>query len=217
MAATLTTLRDRVETILADSGNAIWATSDIDEAIRQALDEYSLARPYINNTTDTFTSATRQIDVSAVTGLQQVFEVTIPYTSTAADLHRRARPFHHWVDEQKITVRGAYTPATGDVAQIRYSKVQELNGLLVAGVTSTSTTFPDGHESVIATGAAGFAATSRAIDLAEEVTIDRETGKTIQEWGREKMADFLRQLNQVATKEYRGRQRIDADDAEEQK
>ena len=45
MNATLTTLRDRVEQILADSGNAIWSTDDIDEAIRQAVHEYSKTRP----------------------------------------------------------------------------------------------------------------------------------------------------------------------------
>ena len=45
MTATLTTLRDRVELMLADSGNSIWSTDDIDEAIRQALHEYSKTRP----------------------------------------------------------------------------------------------------------------------------------------------------------------------------
>lgn len=45
MAATLSILRDRVEQVLADSGNAIWSTSDIDEAIRNALHEYSKTRP----------------------------------------------------------------------------------------------------------------------------------------------------------------------------
>jgi hypothetical protein len=45
MTATLTTLRDRVEIILADSGNSIWSTGDIDEGIRQALHEYSKTRP----------------------------------------------------------------------------------------------------------------------------------------------------------------------------
>ena len=44
-ALTLATMRDRVELVLQDSSNATWATGDIDEAIDQALEQYSRHRP----------------------------------------------------------------------------------------------------------------------------------------------------------------------------
>ena len=44
-AETLTTLPDRVETMLQDSTNATWATGDIDEAIEKALEEYNRHSP----------------------------------------------------------------------------------------------------------------------------------------------------------------------------
>ena len=36
--STLATIRDRIEVMLQDTGNAIWDTAVIDEGINQALD-----------------------------------------------------------------------------------------------------------------------------------------------------------------------------------
>jgi hypothetical protein len=44
--STLAEIRDRVEAKLLDETNVVWSTDTIDEAIRTALDEYSLALPY---------------------------------------------------------------------------------------------------------------------------------------------------------------------------
>ena len=66
MTATLATLRDRVELMLADTGNSIWSTDDIDEAIRQALHEYSKTRALRAVSTINISSTGREIDISCI-------------------------------------------------------------------------------------------------------------------------------------------------------
>jgi len=80
---TLTTLRDRVEIALQDSGNAIWATGDLDEAIRQTLEQYSRVRPQSGIATITLSSTGREVDISSVSGLLRVEKVWCPYDSSS--------------------------------------------------------------------------------------------------------------------------------------
>jgi hypothetical protein len=44
-SATLSTMETRVKNALMDSGLAVWAQAQIDEALQLALDEYSRAWP----------------------------------------------------------------------------------------------------------------------------------------------------------------------------
>jgi hypothetical protein len=193
-SATLTTLRDRVELLLADTGNAIWSTGWLDEAIREALHEYSKTRPLRSDGTLVLSADGREIDVSSLSGLLGVVQIWIPYTSTDPEYPPNVRPFEHWADAGKIYVSGDYEPASGDVARVFYTTLQTLDGL----DSATSTTFPADDESLIATGAAGYAATSRAVDLAEKVTLDRLTAQQVRAWGLAKLQEFRAGLKTVA-------------------
>jgi hypothetical protein len=194
MTATLATLRDRVETILADSGNAIWSTDDIDEAIRQAVHEYSKTRPLRSVGTVVLSSDGREIDISSLTGLLGVSQVWCDYDSTDPAYPPNRRPFEHWPDSQTVYVTGDYEPQSGDTMRVFYTKLQTLEDL----DSATSTTIPLDDESLIAIGAAGFAATSRAVDLAEKVTLDRLTGQQVRAWGLSKLQEFRSGLRAVA-------------------
>jgi hypothetical protein len=194
MSATLTTLRDRVEQILADSGNAIWSTDDIDEAIRQAVHEYSKTRPLRSVGTVVLSSDGREIDISSLTGLLGVSQVWCDYDSTDPAYPPNRRPFEHWPDSQKVYVTGDYEPQSGDTMRVFYTAMQTLEDL----DSATSTTIPLDDESLIAIGAAGFAATSRAVDLAEKVTLDRLTGQQVRAWGLSKLQEFRSGLRAVA-------------------
>ena len=194
MTATLATLRDRVEAMLADTGNAIWSSDDIDEAIRQALHEYSKTRALRAISTLTLSAAGREIDLSTLTGLLSVLEIWCDYTSSDPEFPANTRAFQHWRDESKLYVTDAYEPASGDVVRVFYTKLQTLNGL----DSATSTTLPLEDETLVATGAAGYAATSRAVDLAEQVTLDRLTAQQVRAWGMAKMQEFRAGLKTVA-------------------
>ena len=82
MANDLAGIRDRVEQVLVDTGNAIWATAVIDEAIRLILSEFSDAYPYSADDVLTLAADGREIDISSLTGLLNVVEVMWPYVAT---------------------------------------------------------------------------------------------------------------------------------------
>jgi len=197
MATTLALLRDRVEQILADSGNAIWSTDDVDEAIRRALHEYSKVRPYQKIGTLTLTSDGRELDASTLTGILGVARLWCDYTTSDPEYPPNERSFEYWPDSTTIYVTGDYEPQNGDVARVFYWVQQTLNGL----DSETVTTFPVDDESIIAGGAAGYAATSRAVDLAEQVTLDRLTAQQIRAWGLAQLQRFRAELKGVASAE----------------
>ena len=197
MAATLATLRDRVELILADSGNAIWSTGDIDEGIRQALHEYSKTRPLRAVDTLSISADGREIDISSLTDLLSVREIWCDYTAADPEDPPNRRAFMFWPDQSKLYVNDVYEPQNGDTMRVFYTKMQTLNGL----DSATATTVDLDDESLIAIGAAGYAATSRAVDLAEQVTLDRLTAQQVRAWGLSKMQEFRSGLKKVAERQ----------------
>jgi non-ribosomal peptide synthetase component F len=197
MAATLATLRDRVEQILADTGNDIWTTDDIDEAIRRALHEYSKTRPYQQIGTLTLVADGRELDASTLTGILGVREIWCDYTAADPEFPPNRRIFEYWPDSTTIYVTDDYEPQSGDVCRVFYTTMQTLKDLDAA----TATTFSDADESLIAEGGAGYAATSRAVDLAERVTLDRLTAQQIRAWGMAQLQRFRAGLKRVGEEE----------------
>ncbi len=188
----LAALRDRVELILADSGNAIWATGDIDEAIRQALHEYSKIRPLQEVGVITVATATHELSITTLTGLLGVSRVWHPYTAASPEDPPEWVAFELWADEALLYFPDELT--AGKVARIFYDKLQTIEDL----DSATATTVPADDESLICTGAAGYAAMSRALDLGEQVTLDRDVPQKAKTWAGQKLQDFRQGLAAVA-------------------
>jgi hypothetical protein len=188
----LAALRDRVEQILMDSGNAIWATGDIDEALRQALHEYSKIRPLAAVTTVNVTSATHELDISTITDLIGVSRVWCPYTAVSPEDPPEWCAFEHWEDLQILYFPDELDAST--VARVFYDAMQTIEDL----DSATATTVPADDESLICTGAAGFAALSRALDLDEQVTLDRDVPTKAKTWAGQKLQDFRQGLAAIA-------------------
>ena len=189
MPTTLAALRDRVEQILADSSNTILATDAVDEGIRQALDIYSKARPFLAITTLTLASDTREIDVSSITGLLNISRVWLPYDSSVTQFPAKWRSFEHWQDQDILYIDDEEgTPITDQVARVFYTKKQTLNGL----DSETTTTFADDDETLIAKGSAGYAILARAREVTEVVVLDDQVplSKQIMEWAKMQIATF---------------------------
>lgn len=197
MATDLASLQARVQQVLADTGAAIWTVADLTEALRQALSEYSEARPYEAATTLTLAYSGREISIASVTGLLDVLAVWCPYTAASPEDPPNLRPFTLSFDRQIIYISGAYVPAAGDVLRLFYTKAQTLDDLDGATVTTFSTE----SDSLIVTGAAGFAATSRAVDLAEGIALDAVRAQTVRAWGLSKLQDFRAGLRRISKRE----------------
>jgi len=194
MATTLTLLRDRVEEILADTANAIWSTGNIDEAIRQALHEYSQASPQDKETSLTLAADGREVATATITDLIDVTEIWCDYDSTDPDFPPPIRPFRFWKDIGTIYVMGQYEPQNADVVRVFYTALHILNGL----DSETSTSVPDEDVTALAHGAAGYAAMTRSVDLAEMITVDRAAVERMEKWGQELLADFRLHLQAIA-------------------
>ena len=187
--STLAAIRDRVEQQLVDTGNAIWSTDLIDEGLRQALAEFSLAIPLHAITTLTLSSDTRELDISSVSGLLDVVQLWLPYTASDPEYPPNVRPFEHWRDND-ILYLGEYEGQSGDVARIFYTAVQTVEDL----DSATATTLTGPQESILSTGGAGFAASSRSLDLEEQVTLGARVAKEIQAWGEMRLERFRSQV-----------------------
>lgn len=191
-AATLATLRDRVEQLLVDTSNAIWTTGLIDETIDQALSFYSEIRPQVVKSSLALTAILsangREIDISAITGLIKVVDVWAPYL--AADNVPTRRNFEHWLEQEIVHLDTGAVPTTADTARIFYTKAHTLNGLNSAGAT----TFRTGDDSLLVTGAAGYACLARTVDLLEQVTLGRQVVEELRTLGEIFLNEFKQRL-----------------------
>lgn len=184
MAATLTTLRDRVEATLQDAANARWATSDLDEAIRRALEEFSSACPREVIVPVTLAADGREVDLSALTGRLQVTRVWFPYTAADPEHPPRWAPFEVWGDTLYLDT--ADEPSAGEVARLWYSAPHTLNGLDGAAAT----TLPADAEGLVVGGAAGQAALQRAVELSESLNVDADVVERLTIYGRARLDEF---------------------------
>lgn len=192
MTFKLTGIRERVEEKLADKTNTIWSRTWLDEAIRDALFDYSQINPQDKIDTVTASADTYELDISSLTGVLSVSEVWTPYTAADPEHPPHRRTFRHWFDS-KILYFPGYQVQNGDVARVFYTALQTLDGLDGA----SSTTLPDIDETLLVTGALGHAATSRAIDLTEKVSVGQATAQQVRAWGLSKLQEFRAGLNAV--------------------
>ena len=190
---TLSTLRDRVELSLQDSGNARWTAEEIDEAISQALQRYSRVNPYTQIGTVTLSATGREIDISSLAGYQDVLRVWWDYDSSDPAYPPAWRDFELWPGDL-VYIKDGDEPQSGDVARVWYTQPQTLNGL----GTATATTFAADHAEVIITGAVGLAADARAVARSEKLNVHGRATPNLRTWATEKLALFERQLQIIA-------------------
>jgi hypothetical protein len=186
-------IRDRVEVMLQDTGNAIWDTGVIDEALRQALDQYNDVNPLHMETVITLPGDGREIALSGITGLLNVLDVWWPYDSAASSETwppNRVRGWRLWWDDAQpvlfLEIKDSSQPQTDEEVRVWYTKRQTIQDL----DSADSTTIRGDHESLIVLGAAGHAAMSRAIDLIEVVGTDLYQVGILGTWGQRKLREF---------------------------
>lgn len=194
-AATLSSLKTRLLQALMDSSGAIWSANDQEEAIRRALHEYSLVCPRRTVSSlalsGKLSANGREIDIASLAALVTVTNVWAPYTAT--DDKPNVRRFEHWFDQQKVYIADGSALANTDTARIFYTTPHTLNGLDSAG----STTFRYGDDSILLLGAIGYAAQARALDLTEQITLDRQTVEHLRALAAESLTAFRQHLQRI--------------------
>jgi hypothetical protein len=197
---TLSELRERLSQRLADSAHATWSTAALDEALRSALHDYSQALPMAAETVLSLPGPGREIALDGLPGLQSVTEVWWPYDS----LMYGAWPPNwvvgfrlRWDDARPVLLLTTQygEPRAGDELRLWYTRphmIQDLDGGEFTSVLRA-------HESVLLTGAAGYAASAEQLDRAGQVRLDPAEAQTLAAWSAARLTEFSAWLAALKT------------------
>jgi hypothetical protein len=203
--STLSDFQTAIAALLDDPAHALYPLDALNEAIRDALQEISLAAPQSLESVLTLTSSGWEIDLSALPGLLSVSEVWWPYDPALTSLGL-VRGFHlRWNGAAPLLFlhrgsREACLPAVGDQVRIWYAARHTIQGLDGAAMTSLSAEVG----SLLARGAAGMAVFTRLISLLETRQTDPRLAAALAEWGERKLASFRAGLETLRGQSARG-------------
>jgi hypothetical protein len=167
-------LRKRDKTV----GEDVYNQDLLDEAIRQALEQYSRRKPARALSTVTLSANGREIDISGVTGLIRVEKVWWDFDSVTPGHPPNWRHFYT-MPGSLLYINDPSEPQSGDKVRIWHTKEQTVNGL----DSAAATTFPVDDEAFLVSGAAAFAARFR-------VAAGAGKNRALMEWARVAMAEF---------------------------
>jgi hypothetical protein len=164
-----------------------------------ALEQWSRHDPTESISTLTLSADGREVDISSLTTLLRVTKVWWPYDSTTPGYPPSWARFEVWpgsilfIDEET-------EPSSGEKVRVFYTKMHTINGLNSA----TATTLPAEDIGYFINGAAAFAAEMRAIELAEELNVDRDVVDRLTDWANENAKNFRygMRLKQSARQRY---------------
>lgn len=141
-----------------------WANATLDRHILRALAEYSHVSPLEQKSTLSATPGSRDISLTTLTPRIRIFAVEWP----TGEFPRAWVPFSLWADT--LTMDVTSPPAAADDVDILWHKTHSMNGLK---------TYPASHDTIIATGAAAYAALEWASFASNRVNVGGE-----EVWGR---------------------------------
>lgn len=193
--ADIDTLRERVEALLTDSSNVDWSTAELDQALRLALADLSVALPVHSVTTLDAADETWEYSLSAVSGLVEVTEVWYPFLATD-ETYKRPHPVR-WrrIDDATLLIDPPDDPDAAPSARdgaafdlrLFYTKSQTIAGLDGA----TATTVSEAEKALLVRGCAAFAALARSRDVTNEVTVGAGVPERLREWGLAMLQRFM--------------------------
>jgi hypothetical protein len=186
----IASFRTAIALLLYDPSNLIFSTTETDQALRWALAEYSYKRPYLK-TYDYSVLGTTSLHVMPADFLTR--HVTkVELWNTSADKILNLPFYAYQVDEQWV-IQTMADYKTGDVLQVTYSAVHQVDGL----DSAAGTTLPLPDESIVQIGAAGQAASMRAMGTVESINMNANVVADYQ-----KLADsYLARFRSMLTKE----------------
>jgi hypothetical protein len=185
---------------LADIANAEWALTALDESLRSALAEYSSAIPLTTETYFQLPGTGREIALSDLPNLINVLDVWWPF-----DPDKEVWPPNQvagfrvwWDDAQPLLLLDSKTsnqPQIDDNLRIWYSKPHTIAGLDAA---ATTTVFPL-HESMLITGAAGYAASMALVNELGSIKVSNTQALSLHTWAADRLKEYRAWLAAVAS------------------
>ena len=204
-------LEVRILAMLVDSGGVAYTSALVAESLQRALDQYSQYNPHAAETLLILPGDGWEVALNGVDGLLRVMAVHWPYDSTLDEDDQHANRVNHfvlwWDDAQPVITLETddnSMPELDDELRIWYEKAQTIQSL----GAGTFTSVPALHESMLVTGAAGFAAMSKSAEMMLATDTDMYGTTLVATWGRAKEREFNKNLLDLARQVgYSGRQR----------
>jgi hypothetical protein len=192
----LPNLRTHIRNMLGDPGSNRYTNSHIDEALRRALQDFSQVIPNITSGSITLTTAGRTQDLSALSGLRTILAVQYPYdpADTEANYHDEYY-FRVSSGSPMITIQGSNIPHIGDSISFTYTTAHSVETLDSAVIN----TVPTHYETVLVTGAAGYAAIFRSSYVSEAFGSRASDMNQLLSWGNQLMVNFRAMLDECRT------------------
>ena len=175
-----------IRTELRDDGGELWSDEEIACHINRAVGDFSLESPLECEDDIATAEGSREVDVSGLGGLVGVGAIEYP-AGNFPPLYRR---FSLW--GEKLTILDGEVPDGSD-CRVYYGKLHTLD--------ETECTVPARYHELIAAGAAGYAAVSRAIYSINRVNVGgRDIASVYLGWGRERLDFFRRETKRLGGK-----------------
>jgi len=192
MPTTIATIRARVRRDLKDPDSDRWSDDDLDRHIEHAVQDINLAAPLqAKDKSLVFpTPASREVDISGVTGLMHVRAVEYP----VGEFPKRYRHFN--VFSEVLEVLTDTMPTAGDSLYVYYDKVHT--------VDDSGSTLPVELEDICAVGAEGYAAIEWAAYSVNKVNIGgKPTPQEFMAWGKDRLDRFRDELKRLRRRKTR--------------
>lgn len=163
MPQAISTYRTRIAQLLDDTTNARYTSNQIDEALRMALEEFTLRNPLVRTyTIDADGNRRLALPFTAL----QILNVEEWNADPSEDYklsYSASFDDETWI----IEFDEDNTPASGTVLSVKYTTTHTIDGL----DSAAGTTIPSHLEESVMFGAAGFAAQTRAASRAESINL----------------------------------------------
>jgi hypothetical protein len=186
----LAAYRTAVLALLVDPTNVIFSNTDVDQALRWSLSEYSLRRPLIRTYQFTVVSSTTIHELPTDFITRHVTQVQL-WNSDPQKMLDLA--FYATICDEEWTIETSTAISAGSVLTISYSVVHQIDGL----DSAAGTTVPAADETLLQTGSAGRCAQMHALSKVETINMNNDVVKLY----RDLAVDYLASFNAGITKE----------------
>jgi len=168
MPTALADYRTRIRNMLVDTLAARYPNTQVDEALRQVLTEYSETLPQVLTGSVTVSAAGRDQALSALTNPKHILKILYPYTAAAdPDLINYPAWYSTYTSgSPMVHMGGDSIPQVGQVLYVIYAAPHTIKDL----DSATLTTIMPQHDTYITIGAAGLCALQRGSSLIEAFT-----------------------------------------------
>lgn len=165
MPQPIATYRTRIALLLDDTTNARYTANQIDQALRTALEEFTLRQP-VRRTYSVTADGLRRVVLPADFSALQILGVEEWNADPSID---KAIIYTAGFDDEQwyIEFDEDTVPDSGTILTVKYTDYQTIDGL----DSAAGTTIPIAMEEPLMMGAAGYAAQSRAVSRAESINL----------------------------------------------